>query len=212
MSAPWVLILNSGGLRSLVATAMLRSETQKQRLSLVHIVDGRDNVRNRLAHAQRQAERYRTGAVVELDLPHLYGHGRGKHPDGRPLGALTLPQVTMVALAHAWLEQAQRVIWPGSCNGEPRAMARATEQLELCTHLMELESEPRPTVAAPLLEMSDQQIVELGAQLEVEWKLAWSCLLAGDAPCLACPGCRRRKAAFDKAGLIDPIEQQAPVR
>lgn len=211
MATPRVVILSSGGVRSLVAAAMVRGDSTKQRLTLVHVVDGRDNARIRLAYAQRQAEHHRA-TLAELDLPHLYGHGHGKQPDGRPLGALVLPQAVLAALEHAWLAQAERVVWPGSCNGEARALGRITEQIELCEHLLALEAEPRPALESPLAEMTDQQIIEFGAQLGVDWELAWSCLLAGEAPCLACMGCRRRKAAFDKAGLTDPIEQHMPAR
>ena len=212
MAAPHVIILNSGGLRSLVATALVRQERQKQRLTLLHVVDGRDNASVRLNYAERQGEQYRAGRVDELDLPHLFGHGHGKHPDGRPMGPLVTPQLLLGALAHARLYQAGRLVWPGAVDAEARAMAGATQQIELCDHLSEVEADPRPSLEAPLVEMSDQQIVQLGAQLEVDWRLAWSCLLAGDAPCHACPGCRRRRRAFDQAGMTDPIERRAPAR
>ncbi len=209
MAAPHTLILNGGGLRSLVATALVRRETAKQRVTLLHVVDGRHNSHLRLTHTQQQAEHYRVGQVTEVALPHLYGHGHGRHPDGQPMGALVLPQMLLAAMEQAWLEQAERVVWSGSSRGDVRQMAQLTEQLELCAHLVELEGEPHPQLSSPLLEMTDQQIVELGAQLEVPWTLAWSCLLAGESPCHACQGCRCRKAAFDKAGLVDPIEQRA---
>lgn len=208
MAAPYTIILNGGGLRSLVASALVRGETQKQRLGAIHLVDGRPNGGLRLTHAQRQAEQYRLGGLVELDAPHLFGHGHGRQPDGRPMGALVTAQMLLAGLEHAWLVQAERVVWPGSCGGDARLMAQVTEQIELCDHLADLELEARPRVEAPLLEMTDQQLVELGAQLQVDWTLAWSCLLAGEAPCHACSSCRRRKAAFEKAGLIDPIEEQ----
>ena len=209
------LILSSGGLRSLVATALVHSRAEKQRLSLLHLVDGRENAALRLRHAQRQAEHYHAGRVYELDLPHLYGHGHGKQPDGSPMGALLTPQTLITALAHAKLEQAGTVVWPIAFDADATAMARATEQIELCDHLAQTEApdpagEQRPRLEAPLLEMTDQQLVELGAQLDVDWTAAWTCMLAGEAPCHACLACRRRKQAFDKAGLIDPIEKRAP--
>ena len=82
------------------------------------------------------------------------------------------------------------------------AMARATEQMLLCEHLGDLEG-PMPQVSAPLLELTDQQIVELGGQLEVPWRLAWSCLGQNETPCHACSACHRRQAAFAEAGMLD---------
>ncbi len=60
-------------------------------------------------------------------------------------------------------------------------------------------------IETPLLELTDQQVVELGGQLDVPWKLAWSCQFHGDKPCRVCDPCRRRQRAFDAAGVIDPV-------
>jgi 7-cyano-7-deazaguanine synthase in queuosine biosynthesis len=60
-----------------------------------------------------------------------------------------------------------------------------------------------PWVQTPLLEFTDAQVVQLGVQLGVSFKLAWSCTRRS-GPCGGCPGCRRRAAAFDAAGLVDP--------
>jgi 7-cyano-7-deazaguanine synthase in queuosine biosynthesis len=107
------------------------------------------------------------------------------------------------ALAEARWQQASRIIWPLSCQAEPRAMARISEQMLLCQHLAEAEVSDPPALEAPLLEMSDQQIVELGGQLNVAWPLGWSCLGQSDRPCHTCPACRRRRAAFEAAGIVD---------
>jgi 7-cyano-7-deazaguanine synthase in queuosine biosynthesis len=110
-------------------------------------------------------------------------------------------------LGQARFQQAERVVWPAAYNGVVKAMARGTEQVVLCEHLADLEGGPMPRIETPLLELADQQLIELGGQLGVPWDLAWSCLGDGDRMCRVCPACRRRKAAFDAAGVVDAAEK-----
>lgn len=203
------MILTGGGLRSLVATALAAEEVRKQQLVLLHVVDGRENAPIRLDYVHRQAQTFEIRRVTELDLPHLFGHGYGKQPDGRPIGPLALPQMLLAAMAQARLQQIERIVWPKCCNAEPRAVATATEQALLCSHLGDLEAKAMPRIQTPLLELTDQQVIELGEQLGVPWRASWSCLLDGAIPCRTCAGCRQRKAAFEAAGVVDPMEKNS---
>lgn len=204
MSTAHLAILNSGGPRSLVAAALALRGPEKVRVTLVHIVDGRDNAVLRLEHVRQQAEALGITRVAELDLPHLFGHGQGAGPEGRPIGTVAAPQMLLAAVAHARQVQAQRLVWPISAAGDLKAIARATEQMTLCGHLCDLEGVPMPLIEAPLLEFTDRQVVELGAQLGVSWYLGRSCLGGVERPCRTCAACRRRAAAFEEAGLLDP--------
>ena len=204
-----VLILSSGGLRSLVATALTQREEQKTRVSLLHLIDGRDNAVMRMESVRQQAEHFGIARIVELDLPHLYGHGQSRSSDGLPTGTLVGPQTVLAAVAQARQQQIERVVWPVSFDGDDRAMARTTEQVLLLDHLAQVEATPMPRVETPLVEMTDQQIVELGGQMNLPWELAWSCAVQIDKPCKVCPSCRRRKAAFEAAGIVDPIDRRA---
>lgn len=206
MAGTHVLILSSGGLRSLVATALMAQDADRPRLMLLHVVDGRDNAVTRLEFVRRQADHFRITRIGELDLTHLYGQGLG--PDGEPIGTLVNPQILLAAITQARLGQCERVIWPVSCNVDVKTIASAMERMLLCEHLADLEAVPMPSLVAPLLELSDQQIIELGGQLDVPWALAWSCLRQGDQPCRACPACKRRQLAFEKSGMVDPVVDQ----
>ncbi len=203
MSAPHVLILNSGGLRSLVAAALTQVDEPRPRLTLLHVVDGRPNRRTRRDYARRQADALNIKRVVELDVAHLTGApGRGE--GGRsPMSPLAGPQLLLAALAQARLVGADRVVWPVTCEGDAQAIARVTEQTLLCNQLADLEGPNAPQVDAPLAEYTDRQVIELGAQLGVSWYLAWSCAKGGERGCGECIGCRRRSRAFDLAGVLD---------
>ena len=200
-----LLVLHNGGLRSLVACALLLSDDPSPRLTLVHIDDGREARLTRRQFVRKQAQAFGVTRITELAVPHLFGHGYGRAPDGGPLGMLTRPQLLLAALTEAKHQQAESVVWPVSVNGDIQAGALATEQAVLCEHLAEAEAEQTPRIETPLAEMTDQQVIELGGQLGVDWKLAWSCARPGEQPCMACAGCRRRTQAFDKAGIVDTL-------
>lgn len=203
-----LMLLHNGGLRSLVASALLLSDEEPPRLTFLHVDDGREARMTRRKHVRRQAEALGVTRVTELSVPHLFGHGYGRSPDGGPMGMLTRPQLLLAAVAEAKHQQAEAVVWPISVNGDVQAGALATEQSVLCQHLADAEvdaSGQTPRIETPLAEMTDQQVIELGGQLGVDWSLAWSCIRPGDKPCGACGGCRRRAQAFEKAGVIDTL-------
>ncbi|MGB0766321.1 MAG: 7-cyano-7-deazaguanine synthase [Phycisphaeraceae bacterium] len=200
-----LVVLHNGGLHSLVASALLLGDDPAPRLTLVHIDDGREARPTRRHFLRKQALAMNITRVTELSIPHLFGHGYGRAPDGGPLGMLTRPQLLLAALTEAKHQQAEAVVWPVSVGGDPNLGAQATEQAVLCEHLAQSEADQVPRIETPLAEMTDQQIIELGGQLGVDWSLAWSCARPGDTPCQACAGCRRRSQAFDKAGIVDTL-------
>lgn len=203
-----VMILNNGGPRSLVATALALGEEPAPKVTLLHIDDGREARASRIGYVRRQAKAMGITRVTELSMPHLYGHGYGQLPDGGPMGVFARPQLLLAALAEARHQQAGLVIWPVSVNAVTREAAQATEQAVLVEHLAQAEQDPSPRIDTPLAEFTDQQVVELGGQLGVDWALAWCCVRPGEKPCRACAGCRRRHTAFERAGLVDTLVQQ----
>lgn len=165
----------------------------------------------RRQHMRKQAQTLGVTRVTERSVQHLFGHGYGRAPDGGPMGMLTRPQVLLAAIAEARYQQAEAVIWPVSVNADAQQGAQATEQAILCQHLAEAESvgeDQQPRIETPLIEMTDQQVIELGSQLDVDWSLSWSCSRPGETPCMACAGCRRRSQAFDQAGVVDTLIEQ----
>ncbi|MEX0886818.1 MAG: 7-cyano-7-deazaguanine synthase [Phycisphaeraceae bacterium] len=210
MSGAHWLILGGGGLRALVATALIVREHQAREVAILHVRDGRPGGVPRAEHARLQAEHFGIKRFEEQALPSLFG------PD--PARAAGTPQGPMMraahllgaGVAHAALRSVDRVLWPTSCNAEAQPAAVATEQMLLVGQLAGLEAATAPRIEAPLLELADTQVIELGSQLGVPWELARSCLLGGADACRACSACLRRKHAFARAGIDDPIEKPMP--
>lgn len=212
MAESFTVILHGGGLRSLVATAVTLSQTKPQWVRLVHLVDHRANAAPRLEHSRRQREQFNISRLIELSLAGSRSSRDGSAGDGRSLTNLLRPRVLLAGLAYAIQSQAGRLIWPVQFNGDFDTCARATEQVILAQSMAQLEADDDQSntladIETPLLELDDQQVVELGEHLGVPWALAWTCLLRGERPCGVCEACRRRHAAFDAAGIVDPIDE-----
>lgn len=61
-------------------------------------------------------------------------------------------------------------------------------------------------VHAPFAAMRKVDELRLGLKLGVDYAHTWTCYLGGRKPCAACPACRERRAAFDEAGIADPLQ------
>jgi 7-cyano-7-deazaguanine synthase len=205
------VILSSGGLRSLVATALGCTGMDVSRVTLITFKENRGHSAARLEHAKRQAQHRGITRVMELALPTPVV---AKALAVEPANLAVRPRILLEGMAAALALGAERLIWPVHSGGDYRLAAKLTEETVLLQHLTQLEklAQPEPVIDAPLLELTDQQLIELGAQMDVPWQLAWTCtqVTAGaTVPCRACEACRRRRRAFDAAGLADPVEPLA---
>ncbi|MEM7627053.1 MAG: 7-cyano-7-deazaguanine synthase [Planctomycetota bacterium] len=212
-----VMILHGGGLRSLVATALVLNQADAARVTLLHIDDGRDAAAQRAEYVRRQADHYALRRLDELSRPHLYGATTAQQPDGLPRATLAEAQLMLTAMAHAIDAGADELLWPIAVDGDTAATAAAQERQIVCTQLAEAEfmddpSKTLPEVTLPLLGYRDAAVVELGSGLGVPWELAWSCAVNGETQCGGCPACRRRRAAFRAAGVVDPVFAPVGVR
>lgn len=210
MAKPSAIILSSGDLRSLVASALVAAEQHPPRLIVLWMADGRPAQSARKDHAHRQAEHVGADRVIDLTLPHPppSASRQAEWSTGTPRPALARAQLLVTAVAHAVELNAQSVIWPAQYDGDFAKIARATEQVELVSHLAGMDHADAPPILTPLVELTDRQLIELGGQLDVPWRIAWSCQVQDATPCRACAGCQRRYAAFTAAGADDPTDNR----
>jgi 7-cyano-7-deazaguanine synthase len=61
-------------------------------------------------------------------------------------------------------------------------------------------------IEAPLVHMSKAEIIRAGTALGVDYGLTWSCYIGSDKACGRCDSCKLRLAAFEAAGMRDPVE------
>lgn len=208
MAKELTLILNRGGLRSLVATGAAMSVDDPPRAALVHFNDVGPNAAVRLQYVHQHADHFNIKKVIELAL--AQGNSGTQEASEPPQPApLARPHLLIASLVLAIQLTAQRLIWPAQFNGDTDMIARLMEQQVLIKNMAELERLKLPKIDMPLLDLTDQQLIELGAHMNVPWQKAWSCQLKGERPCLVCPACRRRISAFEAAGIVDPVATAA---
>ncbi len=62
-------------------------------------------------------------------------------------------------------------------------------------------------IKAPFVNMNKADVVKIGLDMGVPYELTWSCYEGGDKPCGMCGTCIDRRAAFEKNGAKDPLEE-----
>lgn len=210
------LILSGGGLRSLVATASIHADARPGKIGLLHFDDGHPGHARRAEHVRLQARWFGITQVHMVSLVHDITHFSPSDDMDGWHGPVVLrrPRIVMSGLAIAASLRAKQLVWPCQFDGEHEQVGAITEQTVLLEHLGQIEPEHAgpdntarvPTIDMPLLELTDLQLLEIGAKLEVPFELAWSCQFKGEKHCQVCDGCRRRHKAFEDAGLADPVQ------
>lgn len=59
-------------------------------------------------------------------------------------------------------------------------------------------------VCTPLIKMNKAEVIHTGLEIQVPYKLTWSCYEGGDKPCGKCGTCIDRAKAFALNGVEDP--------
>jgi 7-cyano-7-deazaguanine synthase in queuosine biosynthesis len=200
------LILNSGGLRSLIATAMVIREIDPEVTAMVHFQQRLANTKNRLQAMEQQAQHYGITQVMRSEMANLIPRpGQSVREDDAPEPpTFYRPQILLAAIAQAIELKVRRLVVPYQCNAVHEQVARLTEQMTLVQHIAELEYDQEfPLIDMPILDLTDRELIELGGQMRVPWKMSWSCRHAGEESCGGCPACIRRNRAFKEAGIAD---------
>jgi len=82
-----------------------------------------------------------------------------------------------------------------------------TEEFLSCiNNINKLNRRDRVRVEAPLIELSKEQIINLGIECGVDFKKTWTCYEGKDHACGKCPACSSRIKGFLDAKKIDPIK------
>jgi 7-cyano-7-deazaguanine synthase len=71
-----------------------------------------------------------------------------------------------------------------------------------------VEGSARLKIHTPLIRLSKAEIVKLGNELKVDFRLTHTCYDPGAAgrPCGQCDSCLLRRKGFEEAGVKDPLE------
>ena len=228
-SAPYAVVLVSGGLDSMVSAA--RAREQGFRL-LALSIDYNQRHQVELAAARRisailGAERH---IVLPLDLSAFGGSaltayiavpkdGVGAGKDGGiPVTYVPARNTIFLSLALGWAEAmgardlfigVNALDYSGYPDCRPEFIAEFEKLAELATKAG-VEGQPFK-VHAPLQDMTKADIVREAARLGFDAGISWSCYdpAPGGVHCGKCDSCRLRAKGFVEAGLPDPTRYAA---
>jgi len=211
MAKDLAIILNNGGINSAVVTALA---AQKARPILLHAeVAAPPSSRARAAYDQQVAhfKPFREHTISLMTAPP--GAESMSHADPRVESndhrMLELLPLIAVAARYAVQYQASAIYLGLRIGPQEEALARGTEYVQIWNEMVQNPcGQTELEILAPLLELEQWQVVDVGFQAGVPFERTWSCQEEGSDPCWSCRGCQQREAAFQQAGKVDPLRRR----
>ena len=222
MAKDLAIILNNGSVNSAVATALA---VQKHRAILLHAEVAQQPGSRRRAAYDLQVQHFKPYREHALPMPFLALVQPTANSTATMMtaadpraAASASPQVlALLPLIAAAARYAVHYNATAICVGlrvgpQGDELARATEYLQIWNELLQMPcGQAELEVTAPLLELEQWQVVDVGYQVNAPLDRTWSCTEDANEPCWSCRECRAREAAFTQAGKPDPL-RAVPVR
>jgi len=153
------------------------------------------------------------GSALTSDIAVPKGRDASEMADGIPVTYVPARNTIFLSYALAWaevLESSDIFIGVNALDysGYPDCRPEYIEAFERMANLATkaaVEGRTRVTVHAPLLRLGKAEIVQLGAELGLDFSLTHSCYdpdVAG-RPCGECDSCLLRRKGFEEAGVAD---------
>jgi len=154
--------------------------------------------------------------TADIDVPKT-----GVEP-GIPVTYVPARNTIFLSFALAWAEVlsssdifigVNAIDYSGYPDCRPEFIAAFENMANLATKAG-VEGRTSMTVHTPLIRLSKSEIIKLGAELRVDFRLTHSCYDPDEQgrACGLCDSCRLRLKGFDEAGLRDPIEYRSENR
>ena len=141
---------------------------------------------------------------------------------GIPVTYVPARNTIFLAFALAWAEVLESSdIFLGvnaiDYSGYPDCRPEFIEAFERVARLATkagVEGRTQLRIHTPLIELSKSEIIKLGRELGVDFRLTHSCYDPDDGgrPCGLCDSCRLRRKGFAEAGFEDPLEYRSEDR
>jgi hypothetical protein len=136
-----------------------------------------------------------------IDSPNVWPTAVGTTLHGSLVETLVLVEAATLAATLG----ATRVIWPRQVGPDPSLVEVALERATLAAALAGSTSGcVPPAMETPLLDLTDEQVVDLAEDAGVPARAFWPCVSASREPCGSCPGCGRWQKAYAAQGVPWP--------
>jgi len=224
------VVLVSGGMDSLVTTAVAHSENDE--IYLLHFNYGQRTEQKELEAFTKICEHYqpKDSKIITLDFIKEFGGNSltdtsleiPSYNEKKTLVSIAKGQLPntyvpyrngiFMSIACGWAEVlvasrvyigAVEVDW----SGYPDCRKVFFEALQTALN-RGTKDQFHIDICTPLICLNKAEIVRLGVSLNAPLQHSWSCYQSQDIPCGVCDSCYLRQKGFDVAGLEDPILQQ----
>ena len=213
MAKDLAIVLNNGSINSAVATALA---AQRHRLVMLHVEAVQQSGSRMRAAYDMQVSHFKPYREHTLPMPYLAafqsaGMNMAAASDPRTQMAVATQVIELLPLIAAavrfGVQYQSAAIYLGLRIGiNSDELAQATEYVQIWNEMIQMPcAQTDLELIAPLLELEQWQVVDLGMQVAAPFERTWSCSEDGSEPCWACRGCRAREAAFVQAGKPDPL-------
>ena len=136
--------------------------------------------------------------------------------EGIPITYVPARNTIFLSFAVAWAEVlgcgdifigVNAIDYSGYPDCRPEFIAAFEQMANLATKAG-VEGRTRVQIHTPLIRLSKSEIIQLGAELGVDFRLTHSCYDPDERgrPCGLCDSCRLRRRGFAEAGREDPLE------
>lgn len=220
---PKAVVLLSGGLDSATVLAIACARFDVYALSFRY--GQRHAVEVECAHKVAEAAGVARHVVINIDLRQFGGSAltddidvpKSGPADGIPVTYVPARNTIFLSYALAWAEVLKASdIFIGvnalDYSGYPDCRPEYIEAYERMANLATKEAVEgrRMNVWAPLISLTKEQIIRIGAGRGVDYSLTSSCYDPADgAACGLCDSCRIRRRGFEAAGVADPTRYAA---
>lgn len=161
------------------------------------------------------------GSALTSDIAIPKGRDADEMPPGIPITYVPARNTIFLsyALAFAEVTEASKIFigvnavdYSGYPDCRPEFVAAFETVANLATKAA-VEDGRSVSIAAPLMELSKGEIIQLGVHLGVDYSQTVSCYDSDEAgrACGACDSCVLRRRGFEEAGLTDPTRYAVPV-
>jgi len=209
MAASDIMLIDRGDLASLVALGL---ETMPRGLVIWHPVETWGPHESRRLVAERHAEVFGAQELLIADMAEA-----GLQPHAEQSG----PRQGLLLLTALSLAQdlgCAKLVWPVHGGNDPERIGRSVALAQLASEMAETDHDGSAVaVSLPVVDLSDEQLVDLADDLSVPIQDFWPCERTAEHPCGSCPECVRWMGAFEQLGLPWPwsrlaVATRAPAR
>jgi 7-cyano-7-deazaguanine synthase len=202
-------VLLSGGIDSATCVELAREKYHLRALTLAYrgIARREIDAAKEIAHAADISEH----RLVRLPDLREAGEIGGANFANMPPTYIPMRNGVFYALAASYAEEVDAELIIGGHNKDDVRTFRdaAPDFFEALGRTFRLGSpilkKRKTRIVLPLSGKTKVQVVKLASSLGVPLELTWSCHGEGRDHCWRCDGCSTRRAAFDIAGVPDPL-------